>query len=174
QSVFFEKDFSFVKDKSGVGYIIKNPLGNIDSTCNYANYFRTIYNKVSSKFELNENIKLKDNDLISGAYMALKLYQKYGDDSYLNYGEKAFDLYMSRQNNSKFNFDMFSAYPLFNSAILLQKNRRFSPQREQFILETVNKNLKFNSSCLRFGNRELGFQLGNVIVVGLQSYWCIR
>lgn len=164
QSVFFEKDFSFVKDKSGVGYIIKNPLGNIDSTCNYANYFRTIYNKVSSKFELNENIKLKDNDLISGAYMALKLYQKYGDDSYLNYGEKAFDLYMSRQNNSKFNFDMFSAYPLFNSAILLQKNRRFSPQREQFILETVNKNLKFNSSCLRFGNRELGFQLGNVIV----------
>lgn len=164
QSVFFESDFSIAKEKSGVGCIVKNPLENIDPTCNYANYFLTLFNKVSTKYELNEDSKLKDNDLISGAYMALRLYQKFGDKSYLNYGEKAFDLYLNRQNNPKFNWDMFSAYPLFNSAILLKQNGRFSKQREQSIIEIIDKNLKFDKSCLRFGNRDLGFQLGNVIV----------
>lgn len=164
QSVFSEKDFSIAKKKSGDGYIVRNPVGNIDSTCEYANYFLTLFNKVSAKYELNENCKLKDNDLISGAYMALKLYQKFGDKTYLNYGERAFDLYLNRQNNPKFNWDMFSAYPLFNSAILLKQNGKFSKQREQSIIQIINKNLKFDKSCLRFGNRDLGFQLGNVIV----------
>ena len=164
QSVFSVNDFSIVKKKSGDGYIIRNPVEQIDSTCNYANYFLSLFNKVSVKYELNETCRLKDNDLISGAYMALRLYQKFGDRSYLDYGEKAFDMYLSRQNNPKFNWDMFSAFPLFNSALLLKQNGKFSKQREESVIAIIDKNLKFDKSCLRFGNRDLGYQLGNVLV----------